>query len=405
MESFMNAAAVQRLESYFQMMGQVLGSESRRGSFALYAMGLLGDAERKSVEPIAARACPDPHKVDAMHQRLLHFAVESKWSDQDVRQAAAQYALEPMVEREPVEAWIVDDTGFLKQGTHSVGVQRQYTGSAGKIANCQVGVSLSIATRTEHLPIDFELYLPTSWVNCPERRAEARIPPEVTFKTKPQLALEMITRAMKQRVPPGVVLGDTAYGSSSEFRQGVRALGLHYAVAVYPNTTVHLLDEEGGPRSEAVSVSELATSIHEQGGFRRCTWRKGTREDLSARFALRRVVAAGVPKREQEPLWLLIEWRDGEPEPANYFLISLPERRTQKQLIRLVMQRWRTERVYEDLKGELGLDHYEGRRFPGWHHHVSVALCCYAFIMAERVRRFPPSARGTAQSHAQFLSA
>ncbi len=347
----MNAAAVQRLESYFQKIGEVLGNESRRGSFALYAMGLLGDAERKSVEPIAARACPDPHKVDAMHQRLLHFAVDSKWSDQEVRQAAAQYALEPMVEREPVEAWILDDTGFLKQGTHSVGVQRQYTGSAGKIANCQVGVSLSIATRTEHLPIDFELYLPTSWANSPECRKEARIPPEVIFKTKPQLALEMIRRAMKQRVPPGVVLGDTAYGSSSEFRQGVRSLGLHYAVAVYPNTTVHLLDEEGGPREEAPSVSELATRIHERGGFRRCTWRKGTQEDLSARFALRRVIAAGVPKREQEPLWLLIEWRDGEPEPANYFLISLPERRTQKQLIRLVMQRWRTERVYEDLKG------------------------------------------------------
>lgn len=401
----MNAAVVQRLENYFKRIGDVLGNESRRGSFALYAMGLLGDAERKSVEPIAARACPDPGKVDAMHQRLLHFSVDSKWSDQEVRQEAAQYALEPMVQREPVEAWILDDTGFLKQGTHSVGVQRQYTGSAGKIANCQVGVSLSIATRTEHLPIDFELYLPTSWANSPERRKEARIPTEVTFKTKPQLALEMIRRAMKQRVPPGVVLGDTAYGSSSQFRQGVRSLGLHYAVAVYPHTTVHLLDEEGRPRDEAPSVSELATSIHERGGFRRCTWRKGTQEDLSARFALRRVIAAGVPQREQEPLWLLIEWRDGEDKPANYFLISLPERRTKKQLIRLVMQRWRTERVYEDLKGELGLDHYEGRRFPGWHHHVSVALCCYAFIVAERVRRFPPSARGTAQAHAQLLSA
>ncbi len=298
----MNAAAVQRLESYFQKMGEVLGNESRRGSFALYAMGLLGDAERKSVEPIAARACPDLQKVDAMHQRLLHFAVDSKWSDRQVRQEAARYALSAMVEREPVEVWIVDDTGFLKQGTHSVGVQRQYTGSAGKIANCQVGVSLSIATRTEHLPIDFELYLPTCWANEPERRAEARIPPEVTFKTKPQLAMEMIRRAVEQGVAPGVVLGDTAYGSSSELRQGVRSLGLHYAVAVYPHTTVRLLDEEGAPREEALSVSELATRIHERGGFRRCTWRKGTKEDLSARFALRRVVAAGVPQREQEPL-------------------------------------------------------------------------------------------------------
>lgn len=401
----MKAAAVQRLENYFRRIGDVLGSDSRRGSFAMYAMGLLGDAERKSVEPIAARACPEPQKIDALHQRLLHFIVDSKWSDREVRTEAAQYALEAMGEREPVEAWILDDTGSLKQGIHSVGVQRQYTGSAGKVTNCQIGVSLSIATRTEHLPIDFELYLPTCWANSPARRKEARIPPEVIFKTKPQLALEMIQRAMEQCVPPGVVLGDSAYGSSSEFRRGVRSLGLHYAVAVYPHTTVSLLDEQGRPRGDALSVSDLAFSIQERGGFRRCTWRKGTREDLSARFALRQVIAAGVPKPEQEPLWLLIEWRNGEPEPANSFLISLPGRRTKRQLIRLVMQRWRTERVYEDLKGELGFDHYEGRRFPGWHHHVSVVLCCYAFIIAERVRRFSPSARGAPEALAQPLQA
>jgi SRSO17 transposase len=405
MEKFMNAAAQQRLESYFRRIGDVLGNDSRRGSFALYAMGLLGEAERKSVEPIAARACAEPEKMEALHQRLLHFAVDSKWSDREVRKEAAQYALEAMVEREPVEVWIVDDTGFLKQGKHSVGVQRQYTGSAGKVANCQLGVSLSIATRTEHLPIDFELYLPESWANDPARRLEARIPEELSFQTKPQLALQMIERAVQDGVPPGVVLGDTAYGSSGEFRARVRSLGLHYAVAVYPHTTVRLLGQEGQPKGEALSVSELALSIQERGGFRRCTWREGTREDLSARFALRRVVAAGVPMCEQEPLWLLIEWRDGEPEPANSFLISLPGHRTQRYLIRLVMQRWRTERVYQDLKGELGLDHYEGRRFPGWHHHVSVALSCYAFIIAERVRRFPPSARGEAEAHSQRLSA
>nr|WP_240359904.1 IS701 family transposase [Pyxidicoccus trucidator] len=405
MDSFMNAAAVQRLERYFQRIGDVLGEESRRGSFALYAMGLLGDGERKSVEPIAARACPDPGRVDAMHQRLLHFAVDSKWSDRDVRRAAAQYALEAMTRREPVDAWIVDDTGFLKQGKHSVGVQRQYTGSAGKITNCQIGVSLSVATRTEHLPLDFELYLPDRWANDEARRREARIPPDVPFKTKPQLALQMIDRAVQDGVPPGVVLGDTAYGTSSKFRAHLRSLGLHYAVAVAPQTAVCLLDEKGRPRGDARSVSDLALRLHEREGFRRCSWRKGTQEDLSACFALRRVIAAGVPQREQEPLWLLIEWRDDEPEPANYFLVSLPELRTKKQLIRLVMQRWRTERVYEDLKGELGLDHYEGRRFPGWHHYVSVALCCYAFLVAERARRFPPSARGTAEAHTQPLQA
>ena len=401
----MDAGGVQRLEAYFRRIGDILEEEGRRASFAIYAMGLLGDGERKSIEPIAARACPDPTRVDAMHQRLLHFAVDSRWSDREVRREAARYALDAMTQREPVEVWIVDDTGFLKQGKHSVGVQRQYTGSAGKITNCQIGVSLSIATRTEHLPIDFELYLPESWANDTARRQEARIPEDVTFKTKPQLAVQMIGRAVADGVPKGVVLADTAYGTSGDFRAQVRSLGLQYAVGVEPQTTIYLLDNEGRPHGEAVSVKDMALSIHERGGFRRCTWRSGTREDLWARFALRRVVAAGVPKAQQEPLWLLIEWREGEPEPANYFLISMPEHTTTKQLIRLVMQRWRTERVYEDLKGELGLDHYEGRRFPGWHHHVSVALCCYAFIVAERVRRFPPSTRRADEAHAQQLQA
>lgn len=405
MGTFMDAGGVQRLKEYFRRIGDVLGEASRRASFAVYAMGLLGDGERKSIEPIAARACPDPSKTDAMHQRLLHFAVDSRWSDREVRQEAARYVLSAMTQREPVEAWIVDDTGFLKQGKHSVGVQRQYTGSAGKITNCQIGVSLSIATRTEHLPIDFELYLPESWANDSARRQEARIPEDVTFKTKPQLALQMIGRAVADGVPKGVVLADSAYGTSGDFRAQVRSLGLHYAVGVEPQTTIRLLDNEGRPHGEAVSVKDMALSIHERGGFRRCTWRSGTREELQARFALRRVVAAGVPQGQQEPLWLLIEWREDEPEPANYFLVSVPGRITKKQLIRLVMQRWRTERVYEDLKGELGLDHYEGRRFPGWHHHISVALCCYAFIIAERVRHFPPSARGADEAHAQPLSA
>ena len=279
------------------------------------------------------------------------------------------------------------------------------TGSAGKITNCQVGVSLSIATRTEHVPIDFELYLPECWANDPARRKEARIPEEVTFKTKPQLALQMVRRAVADGIPMGVLLADSAYGTSTEFRAGIRSLGLDYAVGVDPKTTVTLLDSEGHPQGEAVGVKDLAFSILQRGGFRRCTWRRGTREDLWARFALRRVVAAGAPWEQQEPLWLLIEWRDGDPEPANYFLISVKQRMTKKRLIRLVMQRWRTERVYEDLKGELGLDHYEGRRFPGWHHHVSVALCCYAFIVAERVRHFPPSARRPSQAQSQFLSA
>jgi SRSO17 transposase len=408
MAEFMNSAAVRRLESYFGRIGDVLGSDGRRASFARYAMGLLGGAERKSVEPIAALACGEETKTDAEHQRLLHFLANSPWSDQGVRREAVRYALSAMTDREPIEAWIVDDTGFLKQGKHSVGVQRQYTGSAGKITNCQIAVSLSIATRTEHLPIDFDLYLPISWTDDAARRQEARIPNTVTFKTKPELALDMIRRAVSDGTPAGVVLADAAYGSSRDFRDGVRELGLHYIVGVDPKTVVAVFDRAGRRRDDPVSVRDLAFRIAKKRGFRRCTWRKGTKEDLTARFALRRVVPAydqcyGMGKRKA--VWLLIEWRDGETEPANYFLSSLSSRKTKKQLIRLAMQRWRTERVYEDLKGELGLDHYEGRRYPGWNHHVSVALSCYAFIIAERVRRFPPSAGRSLEAHAHSLAA
>lgn len=408
MTNLMDAAAQRRLTGYFDRIGEVLSRADRRESFAIYAMGILGDGERKSVEPIAARACADPARADAEHQRLLHFALDSRWSDRNVRREAARYALDAMTAREPVESWIFDDTGFLKQGSHSVGVQRQYTGSAGKVTNCQVGTSLTIATRTEQVPIDFALYLPKSWANDSARREEGRIPDDVQFATKPDLAIKLLRQALDNRIPPGLVLADQAYGSSRDFRAEIRKLGLHYAVGVDDRTTVRVCDQLDGCRNEIVSLRNLALRIEEQGGFRRCTWRQGTKQDLSARFAIRRVVPAykGRPKvDEREPLWLLIEWREGEDEPANYFLCSLPGRMTTKKLVRTVMQRWRTERAYEDLKGELGLDHYEGRRFPGWHHHISVVLSCYAFVIAERVRRFPPSAGGALEDDAQPLAA
>jgi SRSO17 transposase len=237
---------------------------------------------------------------------------------------------------------------------------------------------------------------------------EARIPASVSFKTKPELALDMLQRAIAHELPRGVVLADAAYGTSRDFRKGVRALGLHYAVGVDPKTVVAVFDKRGRRHDVPVNVKDLAFRLEKQRQFRRCTWREGTNASLSARFALRRIVPAydacyGMENRE--PVWLLIEWRDGEVEPANYFLCSLPTLRSKKALIRIIMQRWRTERVYEDLKGELGLDHYEGRRFPGWHHHVSVVLCCYAFVVAERVRRFPPSAGRPLEDDALPLAA
>ena len=410
MRELMNTAAEQRLGAYFDRIGEVLGRPERRASFATYALGVLGDAERKSLEPIAARACADPDRMDAEHQRLHHFATDSPWDDHAVRREAARYALKAMTSREPVDSWIVDDTGFLKQGTHSVGVQRQYSGTAGKTANCQVAASLTITTRTEQLPIDFALYLPESWLTD-ARRVEARIPWDVKFATKSQLALQMIRRALDDGVPPGTVLADQAYGCAEEFREGIRELGLHYAVAVDPRSVVLCFNKRGRRSDEPISLKKLAFQIEASGGFRRHTWRQGTKQPLSARFALRRVVWVGrsyrgnVDIEQREPVWLLIEWRHGESEPANYFFCSLPGPMTKKKLVRIVMQRWRIERTYEDLKGELGLDHYEGRRYPGWHHHVSVVLSCYAFVVAERARHFPPSARRSMAADAQPLAA
>jgi SRSO17 transposase len=403
-----NPAAQQRLVDYFDAIGDELGWRPRRESFALYALGIFGDGDRKSIEPIAARACADPEQADAVHQRLLHFALDSPWSDRGVRRVAAQHAIQAMTARAPIDSWIIDDTGFLKQGRHSVGVQRQYTGSAGKVTNCQIGVSLSVATPTDHVPTDFALYLPESWANNASLRRVARIPKSVTFKTKPELALDLIRQAIADDVPRGLVLADAAYGNARDFRDGIRALGLHYAVGVNSDTVVALIDSLGRRRDDPVGLRDLAFRIRDRGGFRRCTWRKGSKTDLTARFAMRQIVPAharGPDLDNREPLWMLIEWRDGEDEPANYFFCSKPGPWTKKRLVRAVMQRWRTERVYQDLKGEMGLDHYEGRRFPGWHHHVSVVLCCYAFAAAERARHFSPSAGRSMEDHAQPLAA
>ncbi len=408
METILDLDGQRRLVEYLTQIGDVLHYAKRRASFATYALGLLGDGERKSVEPIAARACADPDTTDAAHQRLLHFLTDSEWSDRDVRRIAAQYAISEMSPRAPIDSWIVDDSGWLKQGRHSVGVQRQYTGSAGKITNCQIGVSLTLANRLDHVPIDFELYLPKSWTEDVARRREARIPDEIQFRTKPELAIEMIRRAVANRLPRAPVLADTAYGDSSEFRNAVRALGLDYAVAVSSHTKVWCCDRLARRRGEALSVEELATRMRRH--FRRTTWRQGSKRPLSARFAVRRVVPFhddGISPSVREDVWLLMEWEDGETAPTKFYFINLDPKiaMTKKKLVRLVKQRWRTERVYEDMKGELGLDHFEGRRFRGWHHHVSVALCCFAFVVAERCRAFPPSARKETAHDSQSLAA
>ena len=403
----MDGAAEERLQQHIDRIGLVLDHPKRKEAFASYTVGLLSDLERKSVEPIAALTCPDPARLGAVHQSLCHFVSNSEWDDHAVRRTAAQYAMDAMTRRAPITAWIVDDTGFLKQGKHSVGVKRQYTGSAGKVANCQVGVSLTVSNAQEHLPIDFELYVPEEWTRDPARRREAKLPEDVYFKTKVDLALDMIDRAVADKVPGDIVLADTAYGRSSKFRDTVRLLGFDYGVGVDATTNVVPLGPGGRGQPAPLSASAFARQLGKD-AFRRITWREGTNKKLASRFALRRVRLAnddGFPVEEHEPLWLLMEWPYGESEPSAFVVTNLPAKMSNKEVVRRYKERYRTEQAYEEMKGELGLDHFEGRSFRGWHHHVSAVLSCYAFIVAERARSFFPSADRTHHHHPLCIAA
>jgi len=238
----------------------------------------------------------------------------------------------------------------------------------------------------------------------PARRREARIPESIQFKTKVELALAQIDRAVEDSVPRGVILADADYGRAVEFRDGVRERGFDYAVAVPATTSVWRIDTRDCRRGDPLSIRDLASKIvRKKRGFRRVTWRDGTKSSLTARFAMRRVLPVADdgwdPATERERVWLVLEWPDGELEPSKFYFVTLPKGWSKKRMIRLIKERWRTERVYQDMKGEVGLDHFEGRRFRGWHHHVTVALCCYTFVVAERVRRFPPTRRRTTLDH------
>ncbi len=386
----LDRAGQHRLDDYFDGIGSILRRCDRRESFALYATGLFGDAERKSVEPIAARACADPARCRAVHDQLLHFVGVSPWSDGGVRRFATKYALKALTSVEPVEDWIIDDTGFPKQGDKSPGVQRQYSGTLGKTGNCQIGVSVTVATRTMHLPIDMDLYLPTSWTDDRGRCRAAHIPDDLGFRPKWRIALDLIERNVKAGVPLGLVLADSAYGDVGEFRDGVRALHFEYALDVKKHTRVVIACDEGG-ETESMSVETVADIIGER-CYRKVTWREGSRRSMSAAFAAVRVRVVTADDTRGEEQWLVIEKPKRHQPVEHYVLTTLPKATSRKKLVRRIKQRWRTERAYEDLKGELGLDHFEGRTYPGWQHHISCVLACYAFLVAERAGAFPPTA-------------
>jgi SRSO17 transposase len=399
----LDRAGQQRLEEYFGGIGAILRRRDRRESFALYAIGLFGDGERKSIEPIAARACGDPERCRAVHDQLLHFVGVSPWSDRDVRHHAAHYALAALRAREPIEDWIVDDTGFPKQGDKSPGVQRQYSGTLGKTGNCQIAVSVTVATRTLHLPADMDLYLPTSWTDDHRRCRAAHIPDDIDYRPKWRIALELIERNVKAGVPLGLMLADSAYGDVGTFRDGVRALGFDYALDVKKHTRVVIVCEDGA-ETNPMSVETVADIIGER-CYRKVTWREGSRRGLSAAFATVRVRVVTAKDTRGEEQWLVIEKPKRHAPVEHYVLTTLSKEMSRKHLVRRIKQRWRTERAYEDLKGELGLDHFEGRSYTGWQHHVSCVLACYAFLVAERARAFPPKAPGTRRDHTILLAA
>jgi SRSO17 transposase len=320
-----------------------------------------------------------------------------------------EMVLPAIAQHGPIEAWIIDDTAFPKQGTHSVGVHHQYCGQLGKQANCQVAVSLSIANHSASLPVAYRLYLPKDWAEDGARRDKAGVPLGIGFATKPEIALEQIRWACEAGLPRGVALMDVAYGNDSRLRTGMTALGLTYVAGIQPNT---LMWPSGtGPKRcgkplnntgrrdepDLISAKEVALGLPKRAW---CTirWREGSADWLSSRFARVRVGVGHnllIPELLLQE-WLLIEWPAGEAAPTKYWLSTLPADITFRRLVDLAKLRWRIERDYQELKQEVGLGHYEGRGWRGFHHHATLCIAAYGFLISERAMMPPSAPRSTA---------
>jgi SRSO17 transposase len=400
-----------RFVAYVESLRGVIGHADRALPLRDYCTGLLLPGERKSVEPMAAMMAPS--RVSAEHQSLLHFVGQAPWSDEAVLGKVRELVMPAIVSHGPIEAWIIDDTGFAKKGVHSVGVARQYCGRLGKTDNCQVAVTLSVANHAASLPIAYRLYLPEDWASDAARRKKAHVPEPVRFQSKPEIALDQLHAALAAGVPRGIVLADPAYGYKAEFRAGLTAAGLVYAVGVQSNVSVWPPGIEPLPAKEwsgrgrhpsrlrrdkdhrPVSAKQLAIGLPAN-AWTSVIWREGSNAPLTSRFAAVRVRPASHDWNRSTPHpfeWLLIEWPEGEAEPAKYWLSTLPEDTPLATLVDTVKLRWHIERDYEELKSELGLAHYEGRGWIGFHHHATLCIAAYGFLIRERAA-IPPSAAG-----------
>lgn len=402
-----------RFAAYVDGLVSVIGHADRAGPLRDYCTGLLLPCERKSVEPMAAATAPE--RTAAQHQSLLHFVGEGRWSDEKVLSKVGAMVL-PAIERAgPIEAWIIDDTAFPKKGTHSVGVARQYCGQLGKQDNCQVAVSLSVANHHAGLPVAYRLYLPEDWASDAARRKKAGVPDQIGFQTKIEIALDQVRAACTAGLPRGVVLMDAGYGNHSDLRAALTALELSYVAGILSSTTVWApgtgplppkpyVPGRGRPtkqlrrdaQHQPIKVKDLALSLPAK-AWRTITWREGTNASLKSRFARVRIRIARRDFNRSEPWpeeWLLIEWPEGEKEPTKHWLSNLPPTVGFARLVDIAKLRWRIERDYQELKQETGLDHFEGRGWRGFHHHATLCIAAYGFLISER-ETIPPSGPGS----------
>jgi SRSO17 transposase len=390
-------------DDYMAHLVQGLGHADRHSGLIGYCTGLMLPLSRKSVEPIAARV--DPLHASAKHQSLHHFVAKAQWSDKELLRRIAQWVV-PQMNFTAGGWWIIDDTGFPKKGKHSVGVTRQYCGVLGKQDNCQVAVSVTLACEQGSLPVAWQLYLPHVWAEDVSRRTKAGVPEDIEFATKPQIALQQIQGLLSEGAPHHCVLADAGYGIDYAFRQGLTDQGLAYvvgitsAVVVWPPGVKPLPPKPYSgtgrppvvPRRTAerqpVNVKTMALGLPNS-AFHDISWREGSNELLTGRFAALRVRCAGgnVGKARLLPeQWLLIEWPADQAEPEKYYLSTLPETTALNDLVHAAHMRWRIERDYQDLKQDLGLGHYEGRGWRGFHHHATLSIAAYGFLMARRLK-------------------
>jgi SRSO17 transposase len=400
----------ERFEQYLGRLSLAISFSQRHERLASYLSGLLLPGDRKSVEPMAAMM--EPSRTRAQHQAMHHFVAKSDWAEDALLAEAYDYAIGPMTSHGPIEHWAIDDTGLPKRGPHSVGTARQYCGATGKTDLCQVAVSLSLCNRFVSLPVGYRLYLPKDWANDPVRREKTGIPEEMIFREKWKIAIDLVDQALAKGKPRGTVVADSAYGDATEFREALTARHLIYvvgaksSVSIWPPGRQPLPPKPYGGRGQppkclrrdqdhqAVSALELAKSLSAE-AFQEVVWRNGAKGMMDSRFAAVRVRAAHRDYYRTEPRpeeWLLIEWPLKEPEPTKYWLSTLPITTPVSELVRQAKERWHIERDYQELKDELGLDHYEGRNWRGFHHHASLCIAAYAFLVAER-SRFSPLSR------------